>query len=228
VTPTGRECELCRTSFDLSESIATARQLLQASSRDGESLSSVYERLATSRIPLTVEQIAVAEAEREPLLISWATIWVEDEREIPVVGLERPYVGPGMYLQPVYSTPTTQPAVVAMSVRMLIRRGYAVRQPDGFAAVLACSACQYDATARGARLTHRSPERREPLPARLRFEVLQRDSFRCRYCGRSASDGAILHIDHLVPVARGGTDEIENLTTACDRCNLGKGTQEIV
>lgn len=46
--------------------------------------------------------------------------------------------------------------------------------------------------------------RREPIPAQLRFQVLQRDGFRCRYCGRSAQDGAVLHVDHVVPVALGG------------------------
>ena len=40
---------------------------------------------------------------------------------------------------------------------------------------------------------------RDPIPARLRFEVLNRDGFRCRYCGRSQRDGAVLHVDHVVP-----------------------------
>lgn len=40
---------------------------------------------------------------------------------------------------------------------------------------------------------------------RLRFEVLKRDNYTCRYC--RASDGE-LTIDHVTPVALGGTDEI--------------------
>ena len=36
--------------------------------------------------------------------------------------------------------------------------------------------------------------RREPIPAQLRFKVLQRDGFRCQYCGRGArEDGVVLH-----------------------------------
>lgn len=69
---------------------------------------------------------------------------------------------------------------------------------------------------------------REPIPAGLRFAVLRRDGFRCAYCGRGESDGVKLHIDHLVPVASGGKNEIENLVTACQSCNLGKSASNLV
>lgn len=61
----------------------------------------------------------------------------------------------------------------------------------------------------------------------LRFEILKRDSFRCFYCGRSAPDGAELHVDHVVPRAAGGTDDPANLVTACADCNLGKNAREL-
>jgi hypothetical protein len=57
---------------------------------------------------------------------------------------------------------------------------------------------------------------------RLRFLVLQRDGFRCRYCGRGPEDGTVLHVDHVVPKAQGGRDDMDNLVTACRECNLGK------
>lgn len=57
---------------------------------------------------------------------------------------------------------------------------------------------------------------------RLRFEVLKRDGFRCRYCGLGTV-ATLLHVDHVVPVAEGGSDAPENLITACAECNLGKG-----
>lgn len=53
----------------------------------------------------------------------------------------------------------------------------------------------------------------------LRVQVFERDGYACVYCG----DGGILHCDHVVPVARGGSNEIENLATACAPCNLSKG-----
>ncbi len=62
---------------------------------------------------------------------------------------------------------------------------------------------------------------RVPLPAGLRTRVLERDGFRCRRCGHS-SDVAPLVIDHVHPVARGGTNVLENLQTLCAPCNAGK------
>lgn len=61
------------------------------------------------------------------------------------------------------------------------------------------------------------------ISPKLRFEVLQRDGFRCVYCGRSAAD-VPLEIDHVVPVAGGGKTEEDNLVTACGECNAGKKT----
>lgn len=66
--------------------------------------------------------------------------------------------------------------------------------------------------------------KREPIPKKLRFEVFKRDRFTCRYCGRKAPD-VVLHVDHIDPVANGGTNEITNLVTACQDCNLGKGAR---
>jgi len=56
---------------------------------------------------------------------------------------------------------------------------------------------------------------------RLRFEVMRRDGFACRYCGTKAGE-AELHIDHVVPESLGGVDEPGNLVTACADCNQGK------
>jgi len=66
-------------------------------------------------------------------------------------------------------------------------------------------------------------ERRRLRPS-LRFAILARDGYRCQYCGASAP-AVTLHIDHIVPVAKGGTDDPENLITACETCNLGKRTR---
>lgn len=61
------------------------------------------------------------------------------------------------------------------------------------------------------------------LSKRLRFEVLKRDNFRCTYCGAEPKQKQ-LHVDHVIPRALGGTDSPENLTTACEACNLGKAS----
>lgn len=64
-------------------------------------------------------------------------------------------------------------------------------------------------------------EPRLPLSKAERFEVFKRDAFTCRYCGRSTPD-VTLHVDHVLAVANGGTNETENLVTSCVECNLGK------
>jgi hypothetical protein len=58
----------------------------------------------------------------------------------------------------------------------------------------------------------------------VRFAVLFRDDFTCRYCGRSAPE-VVLHVDHRLPRSRGGTDDLDNLVTSCADCNLGKGAR---
>lgn len=63
-----------------------------------------------------------------------------------------------------------------------------------------------------------------PISARVRFEVFKRDGFTCAYCGRTPPE-VLLQADHIVPVAAGGSDEIHNLITSCQTCNLGKGAR---
>lgn len=59
---------------------------------------------------------------------------------------------------------------------------------------------------------------------RMRFKVMQRDNFKCCICGASPASqtGVTLHIDHIIPCAKGGTATMENLQTLCSKCNLGK------
>lgn len=63
---------------------------------------------------------------------------------------------------------------------------------------------------------------RKNFSKKERFEILQRDRFTCQYCGMRAPD-VILHIDHVVPLAKGGSNEFDNLKVACQSCNSGKG-----
>lgn len=62
---------------------------------------------------------------------------------------------------------------------------------------------------------------RKSLSKKTRFEVFKRDGFKCSYCGAHPPN-VLLHVDHIVPVAEGGGNEEDNLTTACEACNLGK------
>lgn len=62
-----------------------------------------------------------------------------------------------------------------------------------------------------------------PVTKRTRYEVLKRDNHTCRYCGASAPD-ATLTVDHVTPVALGGSDSPDNLVAACRDCNAGKAS----
>ena len=65
---------------------------------------------------------------------------------------------------------------------------------------------------------------RKPLGNSQRFRILQRDGFRCQYCGRTPPS-IVLHVDHVVPVVDGGENEDQNLVAACSDCNHGKFTK---
>ena len=57
----------------------------------------------------------------------------------------------------------------------------------------------------------------------IRYNVFQRDNYTCQICGATAKDGAKLHVDHIIPVSKGGKTVMSNLQILCDRCNIGKG-----
>lgn len=59
----------------------------------------------------------------------------------------------------------------------------------------------------------------------MRYDVLRRDNFHCVRCGRGREDGVKLHVDHIVPVSRGGKTVMSNLQTLCEDCNCGKGNR---
>lgn len=59
----------------------------------------------------------------------------------------------------------------------------------------------------------------------IRYNVLKRDNFSCQICGITAKDGAKLHVDHIIPVSKGGKTVMSNLQTLCERCNIGKSNK---
>ena len=68
--------------------------------------------------------------------------------------------------------------------------------------------------------------KRRAISARVRFEVFKRDGFVCQYCG-AHPPAVLLHIDHVTAVVAGGSNDIDNLVTACAPCNLGKGARDL-
>lgn len=64
------------------------------------------------------------------------------------------------------------------------------------------------------------------LSKKLRFEVFKRDSFKCQYCG-AMPPVVVLEVDHIIPVSKSGTDDIDNLITSCFDCNRGKSNRDL-
>lgn len=78
---------------------------------------------------------------------------------------------------------------------------------------------------RGGRVTprHRNEARRhwESISRRIRPVILERDGFTCQWCGQDDD----LEIDHIIPLARGGTNDPHNLQVLCRPCNRRKGAK---
>lgn len=68
--------------------------------------------------------------------------------------------------------------------------------------------------------------KRKPLSKKMRFDVFKRDGFVCQYCGATPPN-VVLHVDHITPVVSGGKNNIDNLITSCEACNLGKGASHL-
>lgn len=64
-------------------------------------------------------------------------------------------------------------------------------------------------------------EGRKPIPGHLRHKVFQRDGYRCVECGATNKE-TTLEIDHIIPVSKGGTNDMSNLQTLCKACNRAK------
>lgn len=62
---------------------------------------------------------------------------------------------------------------------------------------------------------------------KLRSQILIRDGHRCTHTenGKRCINATNLHVDHIVPLAHGGTNTRDNLTTLCETHNLEKGAR---
>jgi len=54
-----------------------------------------------------------------------------------------------------------------------------------------------------------------------RFKVYERDEYKCRYCEKQLTRFTVT-LDHVKPIADGGTNSFDNLVTACLNCNSRK------
>lgn len=79
---------------------------------------------------------------------------------------------------------------------------------------------------------HRDKERRRKLQKKKVSgnhtykqweDLLKRFDYRCFMCGKRGK----LTRDHITPISKGGSDDIENILPLCSSCNSQKGSQGI-
>ncbi|MBD2107013.1 HNH endonuclease [Nodosilinea sp. FACHB-13] len=66
--------------------------------------------------------------------------------------------------------------------------------------------------------------KRISIPRSVREYVLNRDNHQCKSCGKKSSE-VKLQIDHILPLAKGGVNDISNLQTLCKGCNQKKSAK---
>jgi len=68
-----------------------------------------------------------------------------------------------------------------------------------------------------------------PLTSKEAIKILERDDYRCRYCGldgrESFENALMMTVDFVTPRARKGKKTPENLVACCKPCNAIKGTK---
>jgi 5-methylcytosine-specific restriction protein A len=64
------------------------------------------------------------------------------------------------------------------------------------------------------------------IPLSMRVDVLNRDGYKCVFCGRNSKE-VTLEIDHIIPFSGGGSNKSDNLQTLCFDCNRGKGARKL-
>jgi len=82
-------------------------------------------------------------------------------------------------------------------------------------------------------------KKRNPISSKKVHQVFMKTNGKCTYCecdlpedtvfldwgGQEVSRKRNWHIDHIFPVCKGGTDDIENLVPSCSTCNHEKGAK---
>jgi len=109
---------------------------------------------------------------------------------------------------------------VASLIADMVRAGVPADLIGRTAAALTTSTNAVDEQA--ARRREKDRERKRLLGSDwelIRQAVIKRDGETCRYCGVQTSS---IHIDHIFPLSRGGTNDLWNLTVSCSRCNISK------
>lgn len=66
------------------------------------------------------------------------------------------------------------------------------------------------------------------IDASKRNKVYKRDNYTCRYCGMKNMEHGVISLDHVIPLARGGSNLFDNLVTSCCYCNNKKHDKSLI
>ncbi|MFR4017854.1 MAG: HNH endonuclease [Clostridia bacterium] len=72
---------------------------------------------------------------------------------------------------------------------------------------------------------YHSKNQRKLMTKDLRKKIMYRDHYTCQNCGKYMPDEVGLHIDHIVPVSKGGKTISSNLQVLCSKCNGSKSNR---
>jgi hypothetical protein len=105
------------------------------------------------------------------------------------------------------------------AARALLRRSIEAGADDPIRASV--DAVYLAAMSLGINQVHREPVSPRGFTINQSRKVWDRDGWECVSC-RTHVD---LTVDHIIPVSRGGSDELDNLQTMCRPCNSRKGAR---
>ncbi|MEE3415474.1 MAG: HNH endonuclease signature motif containing protein [Prevotella sp.] len=74
----------------------------------------------------------------------------------------------------------------------------------------------------------------QSIPEAIKKAVKERDHYTCQICGINNDSihalnpnwNIYLHVDHKIPFCQGGTNDMENLRTTCEYCNIKKSIED--
>lgn len=108
------------------------------------------------------------------------------------------------------------PSLIGKSVKQLVSLGFWQRHGEWFWTPFFLA---WNPTRTRSRRPERSP-RAFSTETTTRRRLIAEWGRACVYCGVTVD---VLHVEHIIPLCRGGADAWDNLTVACQSCNFRKG-----
>jgi 5-methylcytosine-specific restriction enzyme A len=63
------------------------------------------------------------------------------------------------------------------------------------------------------------------LSSEVRKYVFERDNYHCQSCQKVDITAKNLQVDHIIPLAQGGSNDMSNFQTLCAKCNREKSAK---